>query len=128
LSNQKPFIMEVKKNPRYDLEKKRGLFLQIGFFLSLIIVLMAFEYKTPVGKTADLDFDVLEEMDEIIPITVQDKPQPKEVPKIKEMILTELTLVEDDDDVPDLEIKDSDISEDDSYVITDRKRGYRGRC
>ncbi|MBN2595149.1 energy transducer TonB [Labilibaculum sp.] len=113
--------MEVKKNPRYDLEKKRGLFLQIGFLLSLIIVLMAFEYKTPVGQTADLDFDVLEEMDEIIPITVQDKPQPKEVPKIKEMLLTELTLVEDDDDVPDLDIKDSDISEDDSYVIADVK-------
>ncbi|PCH67551.1 MAG: energy transducer TonB [Bacteroidales bacterium] len=110
--------MEVKKHPRYDLEKKRGLFLQIGLLLSLIIVLMAFEYETPAEKIADLDFDVLEEMDEIVPITVQDKPKPKELPKIKLIELTTLILADDDDDVPDLEIKDSYVSEDDSYDIS----------
>ncbi|BAX81879.1 energy transducer TonB [Labilibaculum antarcticum] len=113
--------MEVKKHPRYDLEKKRGLFLQIGLLVSLVVVLMAFEYETPVDKIADLNFDVLEEMDEIVPITVQDKPKPKEVPKIKEILLTELILVEDDEDVIDLDIIDSNASEDDSYAITDVK-------
>ncbi|PKQ62063.1 hypothetical protein BZG02_14115 [Labilibaculum filiforme] len=111
--------MEVKKNPRYDLEKKRGLFLQIGLLFSLVLVLMAFEYETKVEEIAVLDFDVLEEMDEIIPITVQEKQAPKEVPKIKELILTELTLVEDDVDVDDLEIIDSNVSEDDTYAIAD---------
>ena len=111
--------MEVKKNPRYDLEKKRGLFLQIGLLLSLVIVLMAFEYETPAEKISDLDFDVLEEMDEIVPITVQDKPKPKELPKIKPIELTTLVLADDDDDVVDLEIVDSSVSEDDSYDITD---------
>ena len=79
---------------------------------------MAFEYETPVEKIADLDFDVLEEMDEIVPITVQDKPKPKELPKIKLIELTTLILADDDDDVPDLEIKDSYVSEDDSYDIS----------
>jgi len=112
--------MEVKKHPQYDLEKKRGLFLQIGLLLSLVIVLMAFEYETPVDKIAGLDFDVLEDMDEIIPITVQDKPKPKELPKIKPIELTTLILA-DDDDVIDLDIIDSSVSEDDSYDITDVK-------
>lgn len=113
--------MEVKKHPRYDLEKKRGLFLQIGLLLSLIIVLMAFEYETPVDKIADLNFDVLEEMGEIVPITVQDKPKPKELPKIKPIELTTLVFADDDEDVVDLDIVDSSVSEDDSFVISDVK-------
>lgn len=113
--------MQVKKHPRYDLEKKRGLFLQIGFLLSLVVVLMAFEYETPVDKIADLNFDVLDEMDEMVPITVQEKPKPKEVPKIKEMILSELILVEDDQEDVELDIVDSSVSEDDTYDISDVK-------
>jgi protein TonB len=38
--------MEPKKNPKVDLEKKRGLFMQIGLALSLLIVLGAFEYRS----------------------------------------------------------------------------------
>ncbi|WP_372751826.1 energy transducer TonB [Labilibaculum sp.] len=111
--------MEVKKYPRYDLESKRTLFFQIGILLSLFFVLMAFEYKSPVKKSEDLTFDALEEMDEIVPITVQDKPRPKEIPVIQPIELTSLILANDDEDVPDLEIKDSDVSEDDSYLIKD---------
>ena len=111
--------MEVKKNPEYDLEKKRGLFLQIGLFVSLLVVLMAFEYKSPAEQVANLDFDILEEMDEVIPITVQDKPKPKELPKFKPIELTTIILADDDEEVIDLEITDSDALEDDSYSIAD---------
>lgn len=111
--------MQVKKHPKHDLEKKRGLFLQIGIFLSLAIVLAAFEYKTPVNKTAELDFEVLEELDDLVPITVQEEQKKKELPKIKEMILTDLKLIDDDEDAPELEITDSDVSEDDDYEIRD---------
>ena len=38
--------MDPKKNPEKDLEKKRGLFLQIGLIISLLIVLVTFEYRT----------------------------------------------------------------------------------
>ena len=30
--------MEVKKNPKVDLEKKRSLYLQIGFIIALLLV------------------------------------------------------------------------------------------
>ncbi len=38
--------MENKKNSQVDLRKKSGLFLNIGFAISLSFVLFAFEYKT----------------------------------------------------------------------------------
>eukprot|EP01029_Cantina_marsupialis_P014612 TRINITY_DN3204_c0_g3_i2.p6 TRINITY_DN3204_c0_g3~~TRINITY_DN3204_c0_g3_i2.p6 ORF type:complete len:234 (-),score=49.66 TRINITY_DN3204_c0_g3_i2:4047-4748(-) len=110
--------MEIKKNPRYDLEKKRGLFLQVGFLFSFLIVLMAFEYKSPVEKTAELSFDPIEEMDEIIPVTVQEKKPPKQLPQVKPLEITEIIFAEEDEEVPDLEIIDSEAQENDSYDIT----------
>ena len=38
--------MEPKKNPEISLEKKKGLFFQIGLILALVIVLVAFEWKS----------------------------------------------------------------------------------
>ena len=109
--------MEVKKNPRYDLEKKRTLFLQVGFLLSFLIVLMAFEYKTPVEKTVELDFDPIEELDELIPVTVQENKPKQELPKFKPLEINEFIFAEDDEDVPELEIVDSQVGEDDSFDI-----------
>ncbi|WP_421919651.1 energy transducer TonB [Marinifilum sp.] len=111
--------MEVKKNPRYDLEKKRGIFLQIGFLLSFLIVLAAFEYRSQVTYSDELAIDIIDEIEEMVPVTVQDKPKPKEQPKIKLMELSELLLTEDDEEIEDLEIEDSELSEDDDYDIRD---------
>ena len=38
--------MDAKKNPEVNLERKKGLFLQIGLVVSLLLVLVAFEYKS----------------------------------------------------------------------------------
>ena len=111
--------MEVKKNPRYDLEKKRGLFLQIGFLLSFLIVLAAFEYKVPTEEAEELTFDPVEEVDEIVQVTVQDREKPKELPKVKPIEITDLQLIDDDEEAPDLEIIDSDATEEDSYEIAE---------
>ena len=119
MSNQKINIIEIKKNPRHDLEKKRSTFLQIGFLLSFAIVFAAFEYKTPIEETAVLDFDPLEELDEMIPITVQDKEKPKQEIKVKKLDLLDIMITEDEDEEDDLEIVDSEASEDDSYDIKD---------
>ncbi|MGQ1911320.1 energy transducer TonB [Marinifilum sp. RC60d5] len=106
--------MEVKKNPRQDLEKKRGMFLQIGFLLSFMIVLVAFEYKTPVEEVSDLSYDPLEELDELIPVTVQKQEKPKEPVKIKQIDLMEIIIAENEEEDIDLEIIDSHVSEDDA--------------
>ena len=53
-------FMEPKKNPKVDLEKKRGLFMQIGLAISLLIVLGAFEYRTYEKVVASLGDLVLD--------------------------------------------------------------------
>ena len=37
--------MEAKKNPKADLNKKTGLFLNIGLVVSLLLVITAFEWR-----------------------------------------------------------------------------------
>jgi len=109
--------MEVKKNSRYDLEKKRGLFLEIGFLLSFLFVLFAFEYKVQPKEIEVLTEELSQEMEDIVPVTIQEKNKPKELPKIKPLELTKLILA--DDDVPDLEIEDSQANENDIYEIAE---------
>lgn len=41
--------MKPRKNPKYDLHRKRGLFLSVGLCISLGITLTAFEYAVPMS-------------------------------------------------------------------------------
>ena len=70
--------MDPKKNPKVSLENKKGMFFQIGLAVTLLAILIAFEWKS-YDKTnynlGDLNLDDMEE--EIIPITRQEvKPPP----------------------------------------------------
>ncbi len=66
--------MELKKTPKADLEKKKLIFSEIGLVITLVLVLMAFEWtssggiKTELALTQDV---VIEE--EMIPITEQEE-------------------------------------------------------
>ena len=42
--------MELKKNKKVDLEKRKGMFIEIGLVVSLAIVLVAFEWTQGEGK------------------------------------------------------------------------------
>ena len=110
--------MESKKNPKVNLERKRGLFLQIGLVIALLIVLAAFEYKSyekSVYNLGSLNLDDLEE--EIIPITKQElKPPPPPPPPPPEVI----EIVEDDVVIEDeIEIEDTESDEDLEIVEED---------
>lgn len=90
--------MELKKNPKYDLEKKKSLFLQLGLVFSLSVVLIAFEWKTYERKVegfGPLEVDLAEE--EIIPITKEPPPPPPPPPPV----VVELNIVEDDEEIED---------------------------
>ena len=50
--------MEPKKNPKYDVHQKRGVLLNVGLIVSLIIVITAFKWTVPVRRvTASHRFD-----------------------------------------------------------------------
>ncbi len=60
--------MEPKKNPNVDLTRKSGLFMNIGFTVSLLLVILAFEWRTyddsslvDLGQVTD-DFEDIMEM------------------------------------------------------------------
>lgn len=110
--------MEIKKNPQKDLENKRGLFLQTGLLLSLAFVFVAFQYKTPLNSTEQLDNTLFEEVEDIEPIVMHEQPKQMLPPPVKKIELIDLIITDDDDlDVDDLDIEDSSIDENDAVKI-----------
>ena len=99
--------MEVKKSPKADLEKKKGIFLQIGLIVTLGVIWMAFEWTSNPDKGSAFETAKAQEVEEeIIPITERAKPKPPPPPPPPAMS-TELNIVEDD-----VEIEDEFIAED----------------
>lgn len=81
--------MEPKKNPSKDLSKQTGMYLNVGMALSLLIIIVAFEWKSyddsgimDLGNVDDDFEDILE-----IPPTEQPPPPPPkvQVPEIIEV-------------------------------------------
>jgi protein TonB len=111
--------MEPKKNPDISLEKKKGLFFQIGLVITLVIVLGAFEWRS-YDKVAynlgQLNLDDLEE--EIIPITKQEVKPPPPPPPPPEVI----EIVEDDVEIEDeIEIEDTESDEEEATEEIDEE-------
>jgi len=87
--------MELKKSDKANLEKKRGLFFEIGLLIALGVVLLAFELQVAPAGDDNLDGMFMEAIEEeIIPITRQDEPPPPppEPPKVTDI----LEIVADD--------------------------------
>ncbi len=88
--------MKPKKTERADLEKRRGLYLEIGLVVILVAVLVAFNVKnydqeqvTVIERTAE------DEIEEQVINTVEETPPPPPEPEVPE-VTTELNVIEDD--------------------------------
>ena len=89
--------MELKKSHKANLEKWRGMFLEIGLLAALSVSLLAFEWKVaPQEEVADEGPAqvALMEMEDIVPITRAEEapPPPPEPPKVTDI----LDIVADD--------------------------------
>jgi len=107
--------MEAKKNPKADLNKKTGLFLNIGLVISLLVVIMAFEWKfydegalMDLGQVTDEFEDVME-----IPPTEQPPPPP---PKIQQ---PEIIEVPDEEEIEQEIEVDLDVEITEETVVED---------
>ncbi len=106
--------MDIKKSPKADLENKKSIFMQIGLVVTLTLVLVAFEWTSStkaVDQSTMISEGVVEE--EIIPITRADEVKPPPPPPPKAMDV--LTIVEDDVEVAETDIPDSES--DDNTVV-----------
>lgn len=112
--------MEVKKNPKVDLEKWKVIFVQIGLVITLGVVLLAFEWTTTDETASSLgELDDMEIEEEIIPITRQEEPPPPPPPPQQEVI-EELNIVEDDEEIDEeMEVMDLDVDEEEVIEIVE---------
>ncbi|MDR0972254.1 MAG: energy transducer TonB [Bacteroidales bacterium] len=87
--------METKKTPKADLESKKGLFLEIGLVFALLIVILAFEWKS-YGNDNEVKFErqAVAEVEETVIATQEEAPPPPpdEAPQLE---TTEFEIVDD---------------------------------
>jgi protein TonB len=100
--------MEFKKTPKADLQNKKTLFFEVGLVVSLLVVLVAFNWtsKEKAESLLIADRQEIVEEEEQVPITQQEPPPPPEIPKIPQ-IPDVIDIVEDDVDIS----SDFDFSE-----------------
>jgi protein TonB len=111
--------MEAKKTPRADLEKSRGLFLEIGLVVILAAALVAFniksyekEIKEVSTRTADVEIET-----EILQTQEDETPPPP--PEEPEVVATELNVVENDaEDIHEVGIINAEARADEALEFT----------
>ena len=89
--------MKPKKTERADLEKRRGLYLEIGLVVILVAALVAFNVKNYDSEQIEVTVRTAEdEVDEMILQTQEETPPPPPEPEVPEVSTTELNVIEND--------------------------------
>jgi len=114
--------LELKKNPKVDLRRYSGLFLEVGFVIAIGAVFLTLNYSVNTKNTVvfgELKTVIAEEG--IVPITRQQTttpPPPPEVPKVAEII----NIVDDDTNLDDeLEIEDIEPDQETEIIVVERQ-------
>jgi protein TonB len=101
--------MELKKNPKADLTRKTNLFFAIGLVVSLLLVIVAFEWKSYDEITA-VDFgNVSDDFEELVDIPITEQPPPPP-PKIQQPEIIEVPDEEEIEEEIELDI-DMEVTE-----------------
>ena len=108
--------MQIKKNPKANLENYTKLFMQLGLVLALLVVYLAIEKKTYDRIIDDLGPVVLniEDDEQTIEIEQIKPPEPKTPPPPTP---DKIEVVEDEEEVEETVIESTETSEDDAIEI-----------
>jgi protein TonB len=106
--------MELKKSPKADLRRNSGLYFVLGLAVVMLLVYVAFEWKTyDEANNYDISMDVEDLLDEEVPMTEQLKtPPPPPPPAAPEVI----EVVEDEEEVEETVIESTETSQDTEIV------------
>lgn len=109
--------MEVKKSPKADLRNNSSLYFVAGLALVMLLVLLAFEWKTYDEVTDyDISLNVEDMLDEEVPLTEQIKtPPPPPPPAAPEVI----EVVEDEEEVEETVIESTETSQEEEIIEVD---------
>lgn len=97
--------METKKNPRYSLKSRQPVFFRIGLIISLLLTIVAFEWRQPYDTEIIFTTPTETEFPEMFDIPPTRIPQPPPPPK-------KMVVVENDQPVEEVEETDIDFIED----------------
>ncbi|MEN8856447.1 MAG: energy transducer TonB [Flavobacteriaceae bacterium] len=108
--------MEIKKNPKANLENYSKLFMQLGLVLALFVTYVAIEKKTFDRQFGDLgDVSMNADMEEEIPITERIEP---EIPKTPPPPTPEkIEVVEDEKEVEETVIESTETDETEAVEV-----------
>ncbi len=114
--------MEVKKNNKANLEKMKGLFLEVGLVLTLALVLVAFEWTSKPSEAVIIETtEGPSTAEEMTPVTRQEQQQQPDKPPPK--MPDEFEKIDDSDEFGEDEFEDFDVSgdlgDDYSYEMMD---------
>ena len=110
--------MEIKKNPKANLENYSKLFMQVGLVLALFVTYVAIEKKTFDRQFGDLgDVNMNADMEEDVPITERIEP---EIPKTPPPPTPEkIEVVEDEKEVEETVIESTETDETEAVIVED---------
>ena len=103
--------MQVKKNPKADLNRDSGLFFVLGLAVVLFLTWMALEYKTyPSDETVmEIAMNTEDLKDEEVPITQQVMTEPPPPPPAAPEVIE---VVEDTEEIEETVIESTETSQD----------------
>jgi len=108
--------MQIKKNPKANLENYSKLFMQLGLVLALLIVYLAIEKKTYDRIIGDLGPVVLnmDEEEEQLELEIIKPPEPKTPPPPTPDVIE---VVKDEEEVEETVIESTETDEDEAVEI-----------
>jgi len=97
--------MDKRKSKRANLEAWKGTFFKIGLSLSMVAVLLAFEYRIFERTSIEFDGRPVEWLDEdMIEITIPKPPEPPKLPERQDLVLaSDDELIDDTDFIVDID-------------------------
>ena len=103
--------MELKKSPKANLQNKRGMFLEIGLAVSLLLVIGALAWGQSSKKVDKIESLNVAPEEEIIEITTQDQKPPEPVKQTIQVATDIINIVKNETEI-NTEFDWSEFSED----------------
>lgn len=135
--------MELKKNPKVDLQNWKGLFFEIGLVVALLVVIIAFSYTPKEYRIEQVDNNYGPVEEQITEITRQDQKPPEPPKKTEITVITDvLTVVTNDtkistnvdfaefdenvDLVQQVAVQEEEIEEDQPFLKVEEMPSFMG--
>ena len=136
--------MEIKKSPKADLQNKRGLLLEIGLAVALLLVIGAFAYTPKEHRIEKVDMNYGPVEEEITEITRNEQKPPEQPQKVEVKVFNDIldivtndakitTDISFEDFADDLEIntqvvevEEEEIEDDQPFIKVEKMPSFQG--